>query len=115
MFHVPTVTTNLAGFGMWVDTYFDKPGNGCLVLNRTDSNEKEVIAGMEEFIRKFMQMNPEEAAAASQKAWEISRIANWNTLFSYYSEAYRFALEKSEERRDQRGITPASSRLRKCR
>jgi len=101
MFHVPTVTTNLAGFGMWVDTYFDKPGNGCLVLNRTDSNEKDVIAGMEEFIRKFMQMNPEEAAAASQKAWEISRIANWNTLFSYYSEAYRFALEKSEERRDQ--------------
>ena len=101
MFHVPTVTTNLAGFGMWVDTYFKEPGNGCLVLNRTDNNEKEVITGMEEFIRKFMHMNPEEAAAASQKAWEISRIANWNTLFSYYSEAYRFALEKSEERRDQ--------------
>jgi phosphorylase/glycogen(starch) synthase len=56
---------------------------------------------MEEFIRKFMQMNPEEAAAARGKAWEISRIANWNTLFSYYINAYRYALEKSEKRRDQ--------------
>jgi len=101
MFHVPTVTTNLAGFGMWVDSYFESPGDGCLVLTRTDNNEKEVIAGMEQFIRKFMHMTPDEAAAASRKAWEISRIANWNTLFSYYSEAYRFALEKSEERRDQ--------------
>ncbi|MBP8710674.1 MAG: DUF3417 domain-containing protein, partial [Bacteroidales bacterium] len=101
MFHVPTVTTNLAGFGMWVDTYFKEPGNGCLVLNRTDDNDNEVIVSMEEFIRKFMQMNPEEAAAARGKAWEISRIANWNTLFSYYINAYRYALEKSEKRRDQ--------------
>jgi glycogen phosphorylase/synthase len=52
MFRVPTVTTNLAGFGMWVDSYFENPGNGCLVLNRTDHNEKEVIAGMEEFISR---------------------------------------------------------------
>ncbi len=101
MFRVPTVTTNLAGFGMWVDSYFENPGNGCLVLNRTDDNEKEVISGMEEFIRRFMKMNPEDVAAAREKAWEISRIANWNTLFRYYMEAYSFALDNSEERRDQ--------------
>lgn len=101
MFRVPTVTTNLAGFGMWVDSYFENPGNGCLVLNRTDDNEKEVISGMEEFIRRFMQMSPEEVEAAREKAWEISRIANWNTLFRYYMEAYSFALDNSEQRRDQ--------------
>lgn len=101
MFRVPTVTTNLAGFGMWVSSYFDKPGNGCLVLNRTDDNEKEVISGMEEFIRRFMQMSPQDVDAAREKAWEISRIANWNKLFRYYMEAYSFALDNSEERRDQ--------------
>ncbi|MCA1742044.1 MAG: alpha-glucan family phosphorylase, partial [Bacteroidales bacterium] len=101
MFHVPTVTTNLAGFGMWVDSYFENPGNGCLVLNRTDDNEKEVIAGMEDFIRRFMKMAPAEEAEAREKAWEVSRIANWNKLFRYYLEAYSFALENSEERRDQ--------------
>jgi phosphorylase/glycogen(starch) synthase len=101
MFRVPTVTTNLAGFGMWVDAYFKDPGDGCAVLNRTDDNEKEVIAGMEEFIRRFMQMSPGEASAARAKAWEISRIANWNTLFRYYTDAYQFALENSEERTGQ--------------
>ena len=101
MFRVPTVTTNLAGFGMWVDSYFVEPGNGCLVLDRTDENEKEVIAGMEEFIRRFMKMSLADMAAARDKAWEISRIANWNTLFHYYTEAYTLAIEKSEERRDQ--------------
>jgi len=56
---------------------------------------------MEEFIRRFMQMSPEDVEAAREKAWEISRIANWNTLFRYYMEAYTFALDNSEERRDQ--------------
>ncbi len=101
MFHVPTVTTNLAGFGKWVETYFDEPGDGCLVLNRTDHNDQEVIDGMEAFIRKFILMTPAEAAEANRKAWEISRIANWNTLYSFYTEAYKYALERSEERRDQ--------------
>ena len=53
MFHVPTVTTNLSGFGMWVNTYFKDPGNGCLILNRTDDNEKEVIAEMEKLHSQF--------------------------------------------------------------
>jgi len=101
MFRVPTLTTNLSGFGMWVNNYFDDPGNGCLVVNRTDENDKEVITGMEEFIRTFMLMNPEDAGKARNKAWEISRIANWDTLYKYYSEAYTFALEKSEERSEQ--------------
>jgi phosphorylase/glycogen(starch) synthase len=101
MFHVPTVTTNLSGFGMWVNTYFDNPGNGCLVLNRTDDNENDVNAGMEAFIRSFMLMSREDVEMARNKAWEVSRIANWDTLFHYYTDAYKLALEKSEERREQ--------------
>ncbi len=101
MFHVPTVTTNLSGFGMWVNTYFKDPGNGCLILNRTDDNEKEVIAEMEKFIRSFMLMSMEDAEVARDKAREISRIANWNTLFHFYTDAYTFALEKSVDRSGQ--------------
>jgi phosphorylase/glycogen(starch) synthase len=56
---------------------------------------------MEEFILRFLKMSPAEEAEARDKAWEISRIANWNTLFHFYTDAYNFALEKSEDRRDQ--------------
>lgn len=101
MFRIPTVTTNLSGFGMWINTYFEKPGDGCLVLNRTDDNEPEVIKGMEKFIRRFLLLTPAETLEARDKAWEISRIANWNTLFRYYTDAYRMAMEESSERREQ--------------
>ncbi len=101
MFHVPTVTTNLSGFGMWVNSYFKEPGNGCLVVERTDDNEPEVVARMADFLGRFMAMNPEEVVKARDDAWAVSRIANWNTLYHFYTEAYTLALEKSEERRDQ--------------
>ena len=101
MFRVPTATTRLSGFGLWINTYFENPGDGCLVLERTDDNDKEVIKGMEAFMRRFLRLSDEELEAAREKAWEISRIANWNTLFHYYTDAYEFALEKSTPRREQ--------------
>ncbi len=39
MFSIPTVTTSLSGFGLWVRTYFEEPGNGISVIERTDDNE----------------------------------------------------------------------------
>lgn len=101
MFRIPTVTTNLSGFGMWVMDYFKEPGNGCLVVNRTDDNDSEVVSEMSSFIDRFIMLNKDEEAEARQKAWEVSRIANWDNLFRYYVEAYTSALAKSEERRDQ--------------
>ena len=44
MFSIPTVTTSLSGFGLWVKNYFENPGNGIAVIERTDDNEDEVIA-----------------------------------------------------------------------
>jgi len=101
MFRVPTVTTNLSGFGMWVNTYFKNPGNGCLVIERTDENEAGVVNKMADFISRFMDMTEGEVVEAREQAWQVSRIANWNTLFHFYTDAYSQALEKSEERRDQ--------------
>jgi len=101
MFRVPTVTTTLSGFGMWVNTYFKNPENGCMVVNRNDENEGEVVGAMAAYLDKFLAMEYPEIVAAREKAWEISRIANWSTLFHYYTDAYSFAIEKSEDRRRQ--------------
>ncbi len=101
MFHVPTVTTNLSGFGLWINTHYEDPGDGCLVINRNDGNDGEVIRDMALFISRFMKMSQDDVSAAREKAWEVSRIANWNTLIRYYFDAYNFALENSEVRRGQ--------------
>lgn len=99
MFSIPTVTTSLSGFGLWVQTYFKDPGNGIRVIERNDDNEKEVVHELRKFMNHFIGLNDEDVSVARRKAHEISRIAMWDTLVEHYIRAYEFAIIKSAERR----------------
>jgi phosphorylase/glycogen(starch) synthase len=99
MFSIPTVTTTLSGFGLWVEKYFSDPGMGIAVVKRTDDNEPEVVEGIRKFIEKFVGLDNGEVEKARKKAFEISRIANWDTLIDHYITAYSHALSNSYERR----------------
>ena len=101
MFSIPTVTTSLSGFGLWVRTYAKNPGNGIKIIERTDDNEKEVITDISDFMSEFIGLSDEGIREARSKAHEISRIAMWDSLVKYYFEAYEFALTNSYERRNE--------------
>jgi phosphorylase/glycogen(starch) synthase len=101
MFSIPTVTTSLSGFGLWVKEYCMNPGNGMAVIERTDDNEAKVITGIKDFIRKFINLSDKEIKEAREKAHEISRIAMWDNLVKYYFTAYENALTHSRERREE--------------
>jgi len=101
MFSIPTITTNLAGFGLWVKTYFSEPGNGIAVVERSDENESGVVEEMCSFIAGFSSLSAAGVAEARKKAHEISRIAMWDTLVHHYFDAYSFALLSSELRRSE--------------
>ncbi len=101
MFSIPTVTTSLSGFGLWVRTYFENPGNGISVIERNDDNESDVIKEMVEFMTLFIGLNDRDRYEAREKAHAISRIALWDNLVSHYFNAYDFALDQSNDRRDE--------------
>ena len=101
MFYIPTVTTSLSGFGLWVKTYFKDPGNGIRIIERTDDNEIKVISEIREFMAMFIGLNDEEISAAREKAHAVSRIALWDNLVKHYFDAYEHALVLSSERRDE--------------
>jgi glycogen phosphorylase/synthase len=101
MFSIPTVTTSLSGFGLWVRNYFKNPGNGISVIERTDDNEAEVIDEIRKFMKMFIGLNDSDIASARKKAHEISRIAMWDSLVEYYFKAYEHALTRSSDRRDE--------------
>jgi glycogen phosphorylase/synthase len=101
MFSIPTVTTSLSGFGLWVKNYYENPGNGISVIERTDDNEKEVIEGIKSFISMFIKLSDSQIRSARKKAHDISRIALWDNLVKYYFEAYGKALTSSYERRKE--------------
>jgi glycogen phosphorylase/synthase len=99
MFSIPTVTTTLAGFGLWVKTYYEDPGMGIAVVERDDQNEKEVTEAIYAFMKAFSELDDEGIREAREKAHHISRIALWEQLVSHYFDAWSFALETSKARR----------------
>ncbi len=97
-FWIPTMTTTLAGFGMWVKDHVSDPGFGIGVITRDDTNDKEVVDQIVEFSKEFSNLSESDTAEARNKAFEVSRIALWENLVEYYYEAYDIALKKLQNR-----------------
>ena len=100
-FSVPTVTTSLAGFGLWAKKECSKSCDGIVIVDRNDDNDEEVINAIVQTVDKFYRLTPEETGKARENALAISRTALWKTLISSYKEAYSFALSKAASRVDQ--------------
>lgn len=97
-FHVPTITTSLAGFGLWVKNQVKDPGNGITVIERNDFNDEEVTHNIVLTLLKFTKLSNEQVEEARKKALEVSRTALWKNLVHYYYKAYNIALAKSSNR-----------------
>lgn len=100
-FGVPTITTDLAGFGLWVnglDTC-NCINDGVEVLHRTDSNYMEVADSIKNTITVFASKTAEETAEISGKATAIAEKALWKHFITYYYEAYHIALCNAAKRK----------------
>ena len=95
-YSVPTVTTTLAGFGLWVSKLANHVGVD--IVRRDDYNEREVVFQITDTLRKYMNMSADEFAAARRSAANISSTALWSKLFSEYQKAYEEALDNSVSR-----------------
>ncbi|RPH32342.1 MAG: alpha-glucan family phosphorylase [Bacteroidales bacterium] len=100
-FHVPTITTTLAGFGNWVNTHVTKPHPGIVVIPRTDDNDKDVINQTADTLKEYIKLDNQERNISKDNAFEVSKIALWSNLISYYYRAYNIALKKVESRTQQ--------------
>ena len=93
-FRVPTLTTTLAGFGLWVRTYFGKEHPGITVLDRNDSNYFEVVDGVAKRVMEIAALHKEDRKKYMKNAKEVSEIALWENNIVYYKEAYSQALQR---------------------
>ena len=101
-FKVPCITTNLAGFGLWVESLKDFHNTieeGVKVVHRTDYNYWDVAESIAETIKHFASLDANMVKTARANASKISKKALWNKFISYYDEAYHIALEKAEKRK----------------
>lgn len=93
-FHIPTITTNLAGFGLWIKEKVEKYEPGAWVIDRDDKNQAQVVEKIAEIIQMYAGFDAKKIEAARTLAFEISRIALWDELSINYGVAYSIALNK---------------------
>ncbi|NTW32013.1 MAG: alpha-glucan family phosphorylase [Bacteroidetes bacterium] len=97
-FHIPTITTSLAGFGKWVKTNCDPDEESVAVIERNDDNDSEVVENIAAKLLKFSHSSAEGKLKTEKKAYEISKAVNWKNFISYYYNAYSLTLHKVAER-----------------
>ena len=96
-FHVPTITTDLAGFGLWVNSLkgeYSQLEDGVKVIHRTDSNWNEAADEIKNSILAFTKMDDKMVTLLRRRAADISKKALWDKFVKYYLEAYDIALKK---------------------
>lgn len=99
-FGVPTITTDLAGFGMWVEEEC-KPGfatSGVTVIHRDDSNYGEACREIVKDIESLVCADPANAALYRKAASETAMRAQWTDFIAFYDKAYCLALEHRDDR-----------------
>jgi glycosyltransferase involved in cell wall biosynthesis len=93
-FGIPTITTDLSGFGLWVSHEPQTIENGVAVIHRTEYNYHEVAEEIQNNILLLSKKKEEEIAELRQRASDISHKGSWDKFISYYVEAFGIALGK---------------------
>lgn len=94
-FGVPTLTTSLAGFGMWVRSHCGQQDHpGIMVVDRDDHNYADVVKSVSARIAEFAKLGSEEQKNYMYNAKEVSSIALWENQIKYYQRAYAKAMQK---------------------
>ena len=99
-FRVPTITTDLAGFGLWVKGLKNQHGimDGVEVLHRSDNNYSDVAENIKDTIEYFCDRDENEIKEIRRKAAEVAEQALWEHFITYYYEAYDIALRNASKR-----------------
>ena len=97
-FKTPCITTDLSGFGQWVNEVLGREGtiaDGVAVLRRDDRNYYECAAAICDNIESVMNASHTEMDNMRRSASKFATKAQWKNFIKYYYEAYDFALQRS--------------------
>ncbi len=110
-FHVPCLTTTLAGFGLWAEevkaaaqespTACHLDTDGVEVVVRTDYNFDEVADRIASEVIGFAALNKKQVEVAREAAAALAAKAQWKYFIQYYLQAYDIALSNADVRNNK--------------
>lgn len=99
-FGIPTVTTNLAGFGLWAEKSVSGKNisDGVAVIDRTDFNYFDVADAITTSILSLVKKSNKEAEEIRKHCFELAKKAEWSKFIVYYQTAFSDALKAAAKR-----------------
>lgn len=100
-FHVPCITTDLAGFGLWANSIKGNESeieDGVKTIHRSDYNFEDVSNSIKATLLKYSKFDKKQTETARKAAAKIAEKALWKHFITYYYEAYDVALKKRNAR-----------------
>lgn len=99
-FGIPTITTDLAGFGLWAKAILsgDHIEEGVAVVHRTDDNYPDVVHNIVASMLTLTQKKKTDAARIKKQCFHVSSQAEWAKFIEYYYRAYDIALAHAAQR-----------------
>ena len=100
-FGIPTITTNLAGFGMWALKHVSGTDicEGVVVVKRDDFNYFEVADAIVNSILTLAEDGRSvRAKAITERCFALAKEAEWSKFIEYYRDAFAIALANSKKR-----------------
>ncbi len=101
-FHVPCVTTDLAGFGLWANKVRgggSELADGVKTVHRCDGNFVAAAEDIRDAVLEFAGMDSSSVAQTRKNAAALAEKAMWKHFICHYYEAYDIALRKAKSRR----------------
>ena len=99
-FGIPTITTNLAGFGMWAKTAVSgkELAEGVRVIDRTDFNYFEVADAITDSILALSHKTEKQKDTIKKHCFDLAKKAEWSQFIEYYLTAFDIAIRHAEKR-----------------
>ncbi len=112
-FAVPTVTTDLAGFGIWAKgtMAWDNSQGGVTLVPRHHSAYADVITSLHDALHEYAACSADVLAERRKAAKTLANASSWEFFFENYLTAYETALEQAEKRDTHREDLATQERL----
>ncbi len=99
-YKIPTITTSLAGFGLWAKSECHVVHHAVTTIERNEDNYSEVVVNVARKLKLFASFDESHMEAAREEAFSIASKLDWKILSKKYIEAYKIALEEANLRSD---------------
>lgn len=92
---VPAVTTDLSGFGAYVQRHIENAGDkGLCVLNRRTKSFEQSVEDLVDFLMRICLMNRRQRIELRNRVESTSMMFDWSQLVVHYHEAHDLALQR---------------------